>query len=105
MAPDRGGGVGFGHGVPEGRLKARLQRHGATLRRTATARQTACTGHQRWLALRFAVRCPTDGGLARRRWPLLEAPVQFTDDHADITDEPQERCRNSPWCSGSLGAP
>src|SRR5215217_3214931 len=28
-----------------------------------------------WLALRFAVRCPTDGGLARRRWPLLEAPV------------------------------
>jgi hypothetical protein len=40
-AADRRGGVGLGHGVPEARLQARLQRHDPTLRRTATTPQVA----------------------------------------------------------------
>jgi hypothetical protein len=35
------GGVGLDHGVADGRLQARRQRHGTTLRRTATAGQAA----------------------------------------------------------------
>ena len=55
-AADGCGGVGRGHGVPEGRLKARRQRHGPTLRRTATARQAASTGHHRgWLCNPYQV--------------------------------------------------
>ena len=44
------GGVGLDHGVAEGRLQARRQRHGTTLRRTATAGQAAQPQpHRGWI--------------------------------------------------------
>jgi len=50
------GGVGLDHGVAEGRLQARRQRHGTTLRRTATAGQAEQPQpHRGWLCNRARV--------------------------------------------------
>ena len=60
------GGVGLDHGVAEGRLQARRQRHGTTLRRTATAGQAAQPQpHRGWLCGGPARTCTRDLILVR----------------------------------------
>ena len=63
-ASDRGNG-GL-HGVAEGRLQARRQRHGTTLRRTATAGQAAQPQpHRGWICGGPARTCTWDLILVR----------------------------------------
>jgi hypothetical protein len=88
-AADRGGGVG----LVTGRRKA-ARRPGSSVMAQPYAAPPPPAINEAGSAIRRPM--PTDGGLARWRWPPLEAPVQFTEDHADITDELQERCWNSP---------
>jgi hypothetical protein len=64
------GGIGLGHRVPEGCLKAWLQRHRPTLRRPATARW-AVHKPSRWLLLVVALE---DSNL--RLHPCLRSPAK-----------------------------